>query len=280
MMTIVTVVSLYNPNSNNIETISRYLPYLDRCILMDDSEEQTSTQLLEKLIKNSNVEYVWNEGNVGLCKSLNAGIKKAIELGADWILIMDSDSDFYNDILSVYKRTVASKKYNQVALLAPQHNYNRHKRIPQVGIRVLKYAMLSGCLLNVDAIKAIGMFDERFFIDGLDYEWCLRAVKNHYKVIECSEAVINHNPANEKQLRILGKTVFRYGWDSADRYYYQFRAALLIHDLYHVFSIDVVAAYKLLKALILFDNKKEYLLSWKCAKKDYCREYYGKYECR
>lgn len=276
-MTTVTIVSLYNPSMDEIEKINHYRPFLDRCILMDDSEERTDSRLLEKMVNDSRVEYVWNEGNIGLCKSLNVGIKKAIALGAEWILVMDSDSDFYNDILSVYARIIASIECDHVALLAPQHNYNRHKRAPKKGVRYRKYTMLSGCLLNVDVIKKIGAFDERFFIDGLDYEWCLRAINNHYKIIECSEAVINHNPAIEKQFKIFGKTIFRYGWDTAERYYYQFRAVLFIHNLYKDLPLYLSMFFKFFKAIVLFGSRREYYQAWKQANIDFERGYYGRY---
>lgn len=274
---IVTIVSLYNPTDRELETIQGYLPYLDRCILMDDSECCEKSLIIEDFFKKSDVEYIWNGGNIGLSRSLNKGIDKAREYGAEWILFMDSDSNFFTNIISVYQEYITMHDTLQIAMLVPQHNYNRHKRHPEKGERLVKKAMLSGCLFNVSVLEHIGIFDERFFIDGLDYEWCERAIKNGYKIVECREAVINHNPAIEKQIRILGKVILRYGWDTPVRYYYQFRAMFLLHKLYGDIFLDMSMLFKPIKAFLLFDKRRDYFLAWKQAKADSKSGYYGRY---
>ena len=276
-MNLVAIVSLYNPTKEDRNRINSYLPLLENCILMDDSENCLDLDMDNINESGCDVEYEWNGCNLGLCKSLNRGIEKAITLGADWILFMDSDSSFYNNIITVYKDYIENNDVEKVAILAPQHNYNRHKRKPKKGTRRKNKVMLSGCLYNVAAIKRIGTFDERFFIDGLDYEWCKRASTKGYRIIECSEAVINHNPATERQLRVLGKVILRYGWDTPIRYYYQFRSMFLMHELYRDIVLDMSLWFKPVKAFLLFDNRMAYLKAWKNAKKDARSGYYGKY---
>lgn len=277
-VTIAAIVSLYNPSDKDIDRLNMMIPHIEKLFVLDDSETPLRREYVEMISNNHNVEYEWNGGNVGLCKSLNIGIVKAIKYGADWILFMDSDSCFYNDILSIYLEKIGKIGKEKIALLSPRYNYDRHKRKPQKGYRRKKLAMLSGGLINVEAIQSIGSFDERFFIDGLDYEWCLRAIRSGYQIIECSEAMINHHPAETKELRFCGKTVFRYGWDKPSRYYYQFRASRIIHEEYHCLYIDLFCMYKYLKALLLFDNTNAYVNAWKNAKRDYESGYFGKYE--
>ncbi len=276
-MTVVTVVSLFNPTKNDLDRVKSFLAYTDRCILIDDSPNKPEQYLIDSVKESDNVDYYWNGKNLGLCKSLNVGIKKAIELSADWILFMDSDGHIKNDIIAVYKKALEKIKTKRIAVLAPQHNYERHKRASRLGFKSRKYVMLSGCLISVDAIENIGIFDERFFIDGLDYEWCLRAKKNNYSIIECLEAVIDHSPGTEKQVKVFGRTIFRYGWHEPSRYYYQFRAMWLLHGMYKDLWLDAGFAFKFLKILFVFDNKRDYLLAFKYAKEDYQRGYYGRY---
>ncbi len=275
-MKIVALVSLYNPTADDVIHIRNYFPFLEKCILLDDSEQKKDIFPQHFCSGNCEVYYEWNGGNIGLCKSLNRGIEKAKTIGADWILFLDSDSELCVDILSIYKKYISNNYTKELALLAPQHNYKRHKRQVKNGYRSIRKAMLSGCLIGVDVLDRIGKFDERFFIDGLDYEWCQRALMNKYHLIECSEAVINHNPSIERQFKLFGVVLFRYGWDTPIRYYYQFKALMLLHDIYHDFVLDISLIFKPIKAVLLFDNKKEYYLAWRYARRDVQRGFYGK----
>ena len=275
---IVCVIPLYDPKQEELDNIASYASVLDYCILMDDSPKSNEA-LCKPLVYSfhNHMEYVWNQENIGLCKSANYGIKRAVEMGAEWVLIMNPDSKMHNDIVSVYRDYIDKNNTDDIAILAPQYNYDRHKRSVKVGIRSINFAMMSGSLMNVKALKRIGLYDERFFIDGLDNEWCLRALKAGYRIIECSEAMLDHHPAETKELKILGKTVFKYGQDSPSRYYYQFRSFFIIHDEYHSLCNDAFCLYKYLKAMILFDNRSAYKQVWKQAKEDYKAGYFGKY---
>jgi rhamnosyltransferase len=190
---------------------------------------------------------------------------------------MDSDSKWQTDIIEVYKEYISHNDVSKTAIIGPQHNYQRHKRFKSHYYSEKKRIMLSGCLMNVGAIEKLGDFDERFFIDGLDYEWCYRAIKNGLKIIECGDAIVDHSPGIEKQIKIFDRTVFRYGWAPPDRYYYQFKAMRIIHFQYHDLAIDLHAIYKPLKVLFLFSRKKEYFDAWIRARKDYNLGYFGKY---
>lgn len=278
---IVCVVPLYNPSKEEIKNIESYIGSLDYCILMDDSQTEhrdVCNDLLEK--HHGRVEYIWNKTNIGLCKSANSGMKRAIELGAEWILIMNPDSKPHNDIVSVFREYIDKNNTNNVAILAPQYNYDRHKRDVKVRTRKIKFCNMSGSLMSVKVLKRIGLYDERFFIDGLDNEWCLRALKAGYQIIECSEAMLDHHPAETRKLKIFGKTLFMYGWDKPERYYYQFRGFMLIHDKYKDSYNDFMMAYKYLKSKFLFENRADYQRAWNEAKEDFRRGYFGSYKER
>ena len=273
----VIIVSLYRPKVDEIKNLYNYCSKTEKCIIMDDSENcNEELCFLYLKDKRDRFDYVWNHGNMGLSRSLNIGIDKAKQIGANWILFMDSDSRWQNDILEVYKEYITNHDMSMIALLGPQHNYSRHIRRPKAFFKEKKRIMLSGCLMSVEAINRIGGFDENFFIDGLDYDWCYRARMKGYRIIECGEAVINHSPGIERQLKFGNRVILKYGWAPPDRYYYQFKSMRIMHDKYHDILIDIHAIYKPLKVLFLFENKIDYIIAWNKAKKDYKKGYFGK----
>ncbi len=275
---IIGIVSLYNPHINDFNNILSYVAKLDKCVVVDDSEhsnEQAFYSRVGGLCEK--VTYIWNGRNIGLSKSLNVGIEKAVQDNADWILLMDSDSTFLSNVVDVYRKYIMFHDTRRIALLAPLHNYGRHRRHPKIGEKEIKLSMLSGCVINVDVLNKIGKFDERYYIDGLDYEWESRAQTKGYKLIRCNNAVLNHRPAHEKRLVSHNVTVFRYGWDTSTRYYYQYKALLMLYSKYRKPYFILLLLYKLIKPQLLFGNRKEYIASWNAAGKDLARGYYGKY---
>lgn len=259
-MKIVCIVALYHPDLKELHEISKYIEYTDDALLLDDSESSNQQLISECLGAFANkCRYIWNEGNIGLCASVNRGITYALEEDADWILLMDQDSAFETNILLAFQNYIEMHEIGNICALVPQYDYDRHKRQPYQGAKAIKWANMSGTLLNARLLENIGKFDEKLFIDGLDVEWCTRARKKGYEVIEVGEAVLYHHPAFTKEVSVGNKVLFRYGWDKPVRYYYQFRSCWYIIKKYHDFESAKWLLIKLCKVLLLFEHKKEYL---------------------
>lgn len=270
------LISLCHPNDEQIKTIIEYSSLFDKTVAVDDTGKIRASN--NNILKSNQIRYIRNLNNEGLCKTINKGLRSCIRQGADWIVVMDQDSVIDESVLKVYRRAITGIKNNRipVAAFSPIYNYDRHKGVAGVGYKKIILTELSGMMLNVQALKNIGFFDERFFVDELDYEWCLRARKKGYKIVRCNEAIINHSPGETSYLKFLGLVEFKYGWHAPERYYYQFRGLLIIHKEYHSPYCDFVFFYKIMKALFLFDNRKEYRRALIFAFKDYKIGYFGK----
>jgi rhamnosyltransferase len=280
---IIAVIPFFHPKRDEIDNVTSYLDDLDGCVIMDDSENDNSS-MFDMLLKENEgkVYYYWNGKNIGLTASVNKGFKIAIKHEAEWILVMNPDGTFETDALSVYRSFISTHKAAKqtVAVLIPQYNYDRHPRKASSGYKKACYGDMSGSLYNAAVLKKMGFFDEKTYFYGLEEEYCLRVRRNGFKIFQCMEAVINHNPATTNQSKILGLFVFKYGKDAPQRYYYQFRVAFyLLLDHLCLRSL-ILLVYKSLKVHLFFDQKQEYLRMRKLAWIDYKRGYFGKYESR
>ena len=122
---IAAIVVLYNPTLDEIKHITDYYCLVDETIVLDNSDEDQFVRI-EKVIGDSkNLIYKWFGKNVGLCVALNAGMRIAKERGYKWSLLMDSDSSFITDIISVYKRFLSKNRDNDIAVLSPVHIHDR-----------------------------------------------------------------------------------------------------------------------------------------------------------
>lgn len=276
---IVGIIAIYKPQNGELENIEKYLWDLDYCYLMDDSNEDNS-KLFQPLIQkyNGKMEYVLNESNIGLCASVNRGFKYAENMGAGWALVMNPDGTFDDGAIQIYRKYIKNNDISKVAIICPTYNIDRNPRSASVGAREVKYADMTGCLYNIEILHKLGYYDQNTYFYGLDTEYCMRVVKSGYRIIECSEAVLNHRPAETRHLKLFGKTVFSYGFDKPIRYYYQFRTAKYIHNKYGFCKSDLFMAYKWLKVVLFFENKGEYFKMISKGKKDAKKGYYGVYK--
>ena len=138
--------------------------------------------------------------------------------------------------------------------------------------------MQSANLVNAQVIREIGMYDEKLFIDGVDYEYCFRMRKAGYLIVQCANAKLKHAPAETRTLKWGNYIIFKYGVASPLRYYYQARNLLYIAIRYKSLRILCECLYKLVKILFLFDNKMGYLCMYWKGILDCVNNKFGKYD--
>lgn len=275
MKELVAVVVLYNFNEKVIENIMSYNKYCKIVYAIDNSE--TKSKYEHELRKIDNLEYIRLGENYGIAKALNEGIKLAQKVNTKWVLTMDQDSYINNDIIKVYEEELKKLNAEDIAILSPVYNIDRKKLEVYKGIKEKEYSMQSANLINIDVYNKIGDFKEDFFIDVVDYEYCLRARKNGYKIIQCGEAILEHSPAITKEKKIFGKKI-QFGYCSPIRIYYQARNLLWTAKKYKSIKMLEILIVKLLKILLLFDNKKKFLKYYAKGIKDCIKNRFGKGE--
>ena len=83
-----------------LENIKTYSKFVDKVIVVDNSDRDNSL----KDIQDSTISYIKLNGNEGIAKGLNVGIKYAIENGYLYVLTMDQDSSFSNNLIDEYSK--------------------------------------------------------------------------------------------------------------------------------------------------------------------------------
>ena len=178
-------VVLYNPEDEIFENISSYISNVDLLYIVDNSTTHNQ-KLIEKLLNTfTNIEYINNNDNLGIATALNIGCNKALVNGYDWILTMDQDSKFIN--FPHYLHCLETlEESNNIAILSANTNYNKEMKIPTQAICDFEEkfsAITSANLLNLKLFEQIGKFEDKLFIDLVDYDYCIKAQMNNFKVL-------------------------------------------------------------------------------------------------
>lgn len=208
------VVVLYHPDDSLIENIKTY-QNVNKIYLVDNSDNINQI-LIDKLKVFHNVVYINNKGNQGIAHALNVGAKLAIEDGVDWLLTMDQDSKFAEDGLKNLQKSllVLLKNNTRIGLVSPSH-----KKAISASIQKELVVMTSGNLVNLKAYLDVEGFEEKLFIDAVDYDFCLKLNLRKYEVLQCNDAILHHQLGESKSFNIFGKKITSFTHSPIRRYY-------------------------------------------------------------
>ena len=254
------VVVLYKPEKSDFKNLLDYVSKVDITIIADNSPQSNLSEF-DALCRPDGEQILYRHypENIGLAKALNLSIRELADKLCDWVLVMDQDSHFMSDILHIYETYIKNHDCMQTAVLGPIYQYDRRKMQPYAGMKSVKRIMTSGNFINTAIFGCLGGYMEELFVDGIDFEYCLRARQRGYDIIECGKAIMAHQPAKTKAVEVFGKTVFKYGYASPERYCSSARASVFLWKKYRDIYSLMFHIYHFLKILLLFDNKREYI---------------------
>jgi len=183
--------------------------------------------------------------NIGYSGGNNIGIREALNLGTDYILLLNDDTVVAPDFLDVLLET--AEKSPDMGILGPRiYYFHEPNKIWYTGARFdpdtcllttpgsdqledgmnsepLESDYITGCALLIKrrVIEHIGLLDERFFLYWEDVDWGLRAKKVGLKNI-----VVPHSHIWHRVSASMG------GMDSLLRIYHKTRSHLLLARLH------------------------------------------------
>jgi len=277
------VVVLYYPDVDCIQNIYSYLNQIDYLFAIDNSEIQNS-ELINKLIQNSKVKYIFNKENLGIAAAMNQASSLAIKNNFDFLLTMDQDSSVDSKLIENYRKFFLSSNFSDIGILAPVPNYypeSDEEKLP--GSKEKDVVITSGCLLNLRIFEKVGPFKEDLFIDYVDFEYCLRLWRKKYKVVQLYSAKIYHQLGNLERKNILFWKVYITN-HTPIRYYYRTRNRLYVDIKYllvyssFVFKDIFIFFNELVKVIFFERDKLSKLKMILLGVKDFLRNKYGKFE--
>jgi len=221
------VVVTFRPKAEDLANVAQLRPQVRGLVVVDNGSSEEKRQRLRVLSREWDFMLIENGENLGIAAALNIGVKWAQSEGYTWVALFDQDSTapsgFIDTMLRAYE---TSCRRDRIALLVPKYIDSR-LGVPLPATYAddgsLQVAMTSGSLMPIALCCQEGWFEECLFIDGVDYEYCLRLRSNGYSVEECNEAVLLHAPANFTECRMNGFRLFSTSNYSAGRRYYRDR---------------------------------------------------------
>lgn len=254
-------IVLYNPNlnrlKNNLDAIVLQVDYI-YCV---DNGSQNIADIEEFLDDYTCISLKKNNVNKGIATALNQLVSMADLYGAEWILTLDQDSIVRPGLVDEYEK-VLPKLSNVGMLTCVIEDRNTHQRTgnesEDIGYESVDICITSGSYLNVTACKNAGGFDEKMFIDFVDFDMCQLLHETGYNIYRINYYGLYHELGELKKVSFLGKKLV-FNTHSSFREYYITRNHLY-YARKHQMYLDKWREYKRVVIhvclVILFDDNK------------------------
>lgn len=294
-MKIAAVIVLYNPDENVIKNIKSYSDSVDELIVVDNTIQNNFNSnyfIIINNIKNSvtNLNYIQNSTNLGIATALNLGCQRAISLECEWILTMDQDSRFIN-FIDYIKCLNKIKNNTNISIIAPNSLRNAKQYLPEKVSCIEEEKTLvitSGNFINLDIYQKVKGFEDKLFIDMVDYEYCLKVISNGYKILFFKDILLNHSVGNLcERKNLISRQVRLKIEHSPQRVYYGTRNSLYMWKKYgrafpkefnFIKTVNILFVHEITKIILYEDSKVKKIYAKFIALYHFLLNKYGRYE--
>lgn len=185
----------------------------NQIIVLDNASTDGSIEAIQARFPQ--VDIIEIQENKGYAGNNNVGILAAVEKSADWVFVLNEDTLLASNCIE--EMVTAAEADPGVGIVGPLvYHHNEPDIIQSAGGTFGRYLesihiaqnepdrgqfqqptpvdWVSGCAIMVrrEVIADIGILDERFFYYWEETEWCLRAGRRGWKVLNIPQARLWH----------------------------------------------------------------------------------------
>lgn len=210
---VTTIILNWNGMMDTLECIEsvRNLDYPDmRIVVVDNGSSDGSTNILRQ-------RYPWitlleSKENLGFTGGNNLGIVKALEMGTDYVWLLNNDTIVERDVLRKMVQTIGNTP--GIGIASPVICFNdppgkvqfcgsyidwERKRIvklkvgepyPSNGVSISLWG--TALLIRRDVVEKVGFLNDKYFAYHEDEDYCMRVARAGYRAIVVPEARVFH----------------------------------------------------------------------------------------
>ena len=254
-------VILYYPDEDVLKNIKSYIQSVEKLYIIDNSENPVK-EIADAIKQLNNTVYLHDGDNMGIAARLNQASDLAIKDGYEWLLTMDQDSFFQEEVFINYLECLAVFDEKENVGMFGISYYEKSTETNVCNALSVNHLITSGSFLNLKLLPVIGGFDEKLFIDDVDFEYCLRSVSLGFKIIRFTNIFLDHqlgkvyDHRSLKTNKLTSRTLH-----TPVRLYYMTRNFLYVQSKYRTaFKEDIIYKRKALlnrfKNNILYNKKR------------------------
>lgn len=199
-------IVLYEPEKERLlENISAIKSDVEHIFLVDNGSLNIS-EIQNLFADDLKISFILNDKNEGIAKALNQLCDMALDNGFDYIVTMDQDSVSGENMVEEMRHYIDA----DIGIVAPRviddFENDQTQNLPLT--EEIDRPVTSGCLTSLKIWKELGGFDEKMFIDCVDFDYDTRVLKAQKRIIRVNRAILHHRLGKAKEVKffvIFGK---------------------------------------------------------------------------
>lgn len=186
------VIVTYNPNLLDlVENVDSIKLQVDKLVLFDNAS--INHDELRNVLSKESIEILKSDINVGL----GAAYNKVVDLYSgnyDFLITFDQDTKIPQNLVANLMKLYCN---SDVGVVGPNFEMKKFGFSSYRDVHVL---IQSACIFRMSLFNEIGGFNEKYFIDSVDFEFCLRVKKKGYRVLMSNKDYIKHELGVKKNI--------------------------------------------------------------------------------
>jgi len=270
---IIGLIAAMNPEIPLLKrTVASCRGQVDSVILSDCSTKPEIIEQLQQLERESDgfLTVIWNSEDPGGGRMYNQAARLAIQRGVDWVITLTDDSPLkptlVQTMLDAYS-ALTPEQQKSVGIITPNLLSIRGFGYPDGEPRITEYGgTTEGQMVKPIVYATAGFYNEDFYMDCIDGEFCHRANAAGFKNLAVPRAVAEARWGIPDMRKFFGKTIlipnyapYRYYYNSRNLLYLYTRKFKLFilqnHERHNVIWALIVPRY-FIKMLLFEKNKK------------------------
>lgn len=249
-------IVLFNPDIVRLkENINAIKNQVDLIICIDNFSDNID-EIKEQLNNEKKIFLIENNQNMGIAVALNQTLRFAEENKCKWLLSLDQDSVVMPGIVKKYIEHIEDDTA-VITCIIKDRNVDAVKNMID-DVEKIDFCITSGALYNVEKLLLLGGYDEKMFIDYVDFDMCIRLRKAGYSIIRINYVGLLHEVGKTKEINFFGKkelifneSAFRKYFEVRNRFYYIYK-----HGDYINKKREYLRTFKFIFMTILYESDK------------------------
>jgi rhamnosyltransferase len=188
---IIGVIVTYNPIISELkENVNSIFTQVDKLVIFDNSSDnQIQLSPFSDIPK---ISLFLSKTNVGLGEAYNT-IIRLYKNDFDYLVTFDQDTKIPDFLI---KNLLTFFEIQNVGIVGP--SFEKAKNIND-SFQDVDFLIQSSSIFKMNLFSEIGLFNAEYFIDSIDFEFCLRAKLCGFRVLRSNLNFITHSLGSKKK---------------------------------------------------------------------------------
>lgn len=209
------IILNWNGKEDTIECLEslKHITYPNyEILLVDNGSTDGSMECFRE--RYPEIEIIENGENLGFAEGNNVAIRRVVEKGTNYVLLLNNDTIVDSDFLTELVKVLENDTH--IGIVGPTvYNYPRTDRIQSAGGKIcwnkgktlhltnkddirldktrdVDYIMGCSLLTKCELFKKIGYLNKNYFAYWEETDWCVRAKKAGYRIVHVPASKIWH----------------------------------------------------------------------------------------